>query len=45
MTSNEMKAFLIFEKCDEDMKEQLVQKLENNSSRRAKHMLDKLQNI
>ncbi len=45
MTSNEMKAFLILEKCDENVKEMLIEKLRNNNSIRAKDMLNKLQNI
>ncbi|WP_228409585.1 hypothetical protein [Radiobacillus deserti] len=45
MTSNEMKAFLILEKCDDAIKKELKLKLERNGSTRARDMLERLQNI
>ncbi|MFD2655514.1 hypothetical protein [Gracilibacillus thailandensis] len=43
ITSNEMKAFLIIEKCDEELKQRLMSKMENNGSQNTKDMLQKLQ--
>ncbi|SFL44275.1 hypothetical protein SAMN04487943_101575 [Gracilibacillus orientalis] len=43
MTSNEIKAFLILEKCDDQLIQRLMKKLENNGSVKAKGMLQKLQ--
>lgn len=45
VTSNEVKAFLVFEKCDEEIKQKLKHKLSSNGSKQAKHILSKLQNI
>ena len=45
VTSNEVKAFLIFEKCDEEMKEKLKRKLENNGTEQTRHILNRLQNV
>lgn len=45
VTSNEVKAFLVFEKCDDESKRKLLYKLESNGSEQAKHILSKLQNI
>ncbi|MGP4041256.1 hypothetical protein ACTWP4_15350 [Gracilibacillus sp. D59] len=43
ITSNEMKVFRILENCDEELKERLMKKMENNGSESAKNMLQKLQ--
>lgn len=45
VTSNEVKAFLVFEKCDDESKRKLLYKLESNGSEQAKYILSKLQNI
>ncbi|MCT2536543.1 hypothetical protein NC661_03210 [Aquibacillus koreensis] len=45
VTSNEMKAFLIFEKCDESTKEILKKKLSEADSNQAKNILNKIQNV
>lgn len=45
VTSNEVKAFLVFEQCDDEIKVKLKKKLQDNDSEQARHVLSKLQNI
>ncbi len=45
VTSNEVKAYLIFENCDEPTKEILKKKLSEANSYQAQNLLKKVQNI
>ena len=45
ITSNELKAFLILENCNEETKELVKQKLEQNNTEHAKLLLSKIQNL
>ncbi len=45
VTSNEFKAFLILEKCDESTKEILKEKLATSNSYHAKNILRIVQNM
>lgn len=42
VTSNEIKAYGIYERLDEDMKEAVIGKLTQNGSHKANEMLEKL---
>lgn len=45
VTANEVKAFLIFENCDERTKEILKKKLSEANSNQAKNILAKVQSM
>lgn len=45
LTSNESKAFFIFEKLNPETKRQLKGKLKQNGSKQAIHLLEKLNQI
>lgn len=40
-----MKAFLLYEKCDETTKEKLLHKLAANNSEQARDILKKIENL
>ncbi|QGH34627.1 hypothetical protein GI584_11545 [Gracilibacillus salitolerans] len=42
LTSSEVKAFLILEKCDDELKQELMKKLEENDSVKARVMIKRL---
>ncbi|WP_138416674.1 hypothetical protein [Aquibacillus sediminis] len=45
VTSSDVKAFLIFEKCDESTKQILKEKLAKANSTNAQDILKKIQNV